>query len=187
MNKDQLIAKAYELGFAYERDYHGCAQATIAAVQDALGIRNDFVFKAASGLSGGCGVLGDGMCGGYNGAAMVLSFFYGRRRSRFDDDDENKKSANRMIKTLHDRFIKEYGSVICRGVQTKIFGRSFNLRDKEEVRVFEEAGAHTDKCTAVVGNASAWAMEILLDEIAGRKMSVADLKHLIYVEPNDLG
>jgi hypothetical protein len=39
----------------------------------------------------------------------------------------------------------------------------------------------------VVGNASAWAMEILLDEIAGRKMSVADLKHLIYVAPNDLG
>ena len=51
-----LTDKAYELGFAYEKEYRGCVQCTIAAVQDTLGVRNDFIFKSASGLSAGGGL-----------------------------------------------------------------------------------------------------------------------------------
>ena len=46
MNKASLVKKAYSLGFAYEKKYRGCSQCTLAAIQDTLGIRNDFVFKA---------------------------------------------------------------------------------------------------------------------------------------------
>ena len=55
MDREDHIKKAYELGFRFERDYHGCAQSTIAAVQDTLGIRNDTVFQTASGIAGGGG------------------------------------------------------------------------------------------------------------------------------------
>ena len=43
-------------------------------------------------------------------------------------------------------------------------GRSYNLWIPEEFKEFEKAGGHTDKYPIVVGNASKWAIEILLRE-----------------------
>ena len=63
MSKAEIQARAYELGFRYERDFHGCSQCVIAAIQDALEIGNDCVSKAGSGLAGGAGGCTDGLCG----------------------------------------------------------------------------------------------------------------------------
>ena len=120
MKKESYIKKAYDLGFKYEKDYHGCAQSTIAAVQDSLGIRNDFVFKVTSGLAGGCGGIGDGMCGGYSGGSIVMCTFFGRRRDKFDNDNEDKECCNQMVRLLHDKFIEQYGSIICREIQAEM-------------------------------------------------------------------
>ena len=181
MDRDDHIKRAYELGFRFERDYHGCAQSTIAAVQDSLGIRNDTVFQTASGIAGGGGGIGDGVCGGYSGGCIVMGMFFGRRRKKFDNDNENKATAYRLARSLHDRFKEKYGSVICREVQTKIFGRCYNLLDSEDKKLFEEAGAHDDKCTCVVGDASAWVTEILLEEIEKKGLNLGDFKHLIFI------
>ncbi len=54
-HKDELIEQAAQAGFEYEHTYRGCAQCTIAAVQETLDLKNDAIFKAASGLAGGCG------------------------------------------------------------------------------------------------------------------------------------
>ena len=51
--KNELMEKAFQLGFDYEKTYRGCSQCTIAAIQDTLDIREDNVFKAATGLAGG--------------------------------------------------------------------------------------------------------------------------------------
>jgi len=45
----------------------------------------------------------------------------------------------------------------------------------------EEDGAHIDKCTVVVGDASSWAIEVLLNEIARRGLSIKDFEHLVYI------
>lgn len=179
MERDALIKHAYEIGFEYEKTYRECSQSTIAAVQDTLGIRNDFVFKAAGGLTGGCGLLRDGPCGGYAGGIMVMSMFFARRRDKFDNDREEVYCSYRMAIALHDRYIKEYGSITCMDIQKKIFGRSFDFWKPDEKKLFEEAGAHKDKCTGVVANASAWAMEILICEIEKRKITLDDFSCLI--------
>ena len=80
MNKEEMMEKAYKLGFKYEQDYRGCTQCAIAAIQDTLNIKNDFVYKAGSGLAGGLGECIDGVCGGYSGGAMMISAFFGRTR-----------------------------------------------------------------------------------------------------------
>jgi len=178
MKMEALVRKAYDLGFQYEREYHGCCQCTIAAVQDALGLRNDYVFKAGSGLAVGMGCLGNAPCGGYTGGAMVLSCFFGRVRERFDDDIENRRSSYRLVRSLHDRYIETYGSFICNDVQEKIFGRHFNLLDEQERAMFEEAGGHRDKCTGVVASASAWTCELVLKEIEDRKMDLGQFHFL---------
>jgi C_GCAxxG_C_C family probable redox protein len=162
--KKELLEKAYKLGFEYEKTYKGCSQCVIAAIQDTLGIRDDTVFKAGTGLAGGGGLTGIGACGGYAGGVMVLSQLLGRERSRFDDPERIRFKSFELAKQLADEFIREFGSIICRDVQTKIFGRPYYLRDPEEFNKFEEAGGHDDKCTDVVGKAAQMAVKIILDE-----------------------
>ena len=72
-NREELLKKAYELGFKYEKTYRGCSQCVVAAIQDTLGIPDDAIFKAATGFAGGCGLTGIGICGGFAGGVMVLS------------------------------------------------------------------------------------------------------------------
>jgi hypothetical protein len=73
MKKAELAEKACRVGKEYEKTYTGCSQCVIAALQDALEIRNDDIFRAATGLAGGTGLAGDSGCGVYIGAILVLS------------------------------------------------------------------------------------------------------------------
>jgi C_GCAxxG_C_C family probable redox protein len=161
--KRELLARAYELGFDYESRFRGCSQCVIAAIQDTLGIRDDHVFKAATGLAGGGALTGTGACGGYVGGVMVLSQLMGRERSRFDDPERIRFKTFDLAKRLADLFHEEFGGTICRDVQTRVFGRSFNLRDPEDFQRFEEAGGHSDKCPDVVGRAARMTVEIILE------------------------
>jgi C_GCAxxG_C_C family probable redox protein len=162
--KKELLEKAYTLGFEYEKRYKGCSQCVIAAIQDTLEIRDDTVFKAATGLAGGGGLTGIGACGGYAGGVMVLSQLLGRERSTFDDPERIRFRSFDLAKKLADQFIDEFGTIICRDIQAKIFGRAYYLRDPDEFNKFEEAGGHRDKCPDVVGKAAQMAVKIILDE-----------------------
>lgn len=62
--KAEIIQHAFFLGFEYEKTIRGCCQCTIAAIQDALEIQNDAVFRAGSGLTAGGGISCEGSCGG---------------------------------------------------------------------------------------------------------------------------
>jgi C_GCAxxG_C_C family probable redox protein len=156
--------KAYQLGKKYEQNYKGCSQCVIAALQDAFNIRNDDVFKAATGLAAGGGAAIDGNCGAYSGAIMILSFLQGRQRDDFTDSTGAVFKNFALVRKLRDRFIQEYGSVICRNVQTKIFGRPYYLADNDEFQKFEKAGAHDVHCPEVVGKAARWTAELIIEK-----------------------
>ena len=176
----ELTEKAQELGFAYEKEYKGCAQCTIAAVQDTLNVRNDFVFKSASGLSAGGGLLTIGHCGGYAGGILIMSSFFGRSRENFDNDKENKYCSFNMAVALQELYKEKYGSIICREIHENIFGRSFDMWDEDDRKAFEEAGAHRDKCTSVVADASCWTTGLILEEIEKREMTLNDFSYMKY-------
>ena len=179
MEKEELIKKAYDLGFKYEKNYRGCSQCAIAAIQDALNVRNDWVFKAGSGLATGLGLLGDGVCGGYSGGVMVMSTFFGRIRDKFDGDREEKYCSFGMAVKLHDRFMEEFGTITCKEIHKKLFGRYFDLWNPDEKQEFENLGAHKDKCTSVVAKASAWATELILNELETRGLSLDNFKFIV--------
>ena len=162
--KQDLFDKISQLGFDYERDYRGCAQCTIAALQDGLGIRNrdtDMIFKSATGFAGGVSRETDGNCGAYAGGAMIIAYFVGRERDNFADPQGIRLKTFALTSRLHEKFIHTYGTVTCARIHTKIMGRPFYIKDPDELRKFDEAGAHTDKCTSVVGNTARWTAEIL--------------------------
>jgi C_GCAxxG_C_C family probable redox protein len=177
-HKAKIIQRALSLGFEYEKTITGCCQCTIAAIQDALNIRDDAVFKAGSGLTAGGGLSCEGSCGGFTGGVMVMSSLFGRRREKWNDDKEEKDCAHRMARALLDKFHREYGCNICRTIHRNIFGRDFDLMDAPGREAFEKLGAHVDKCTSVVGKAAAWATELILEELSNRSMSLKDLQSI---------
>ncbi|MFW6114945.1 MAG: C-GCAxxG-C-C family (seleno)protein [Thermodesulfobacteriota bacterium] len=165
MNSTQaLLDKAYELGFEYEKTYRGCSQCAIAAIQDTLDIRDDAVFKAGTGLAGGGGLTGIGICGGYAGGIMVISQLLGRKRSNFEDPEGIRYQNLALVRKFLQQYIQELGSIICRDIQLIKFGRPYYIADEQDYEKFEEAGAHAEKCPHVVGTAAQLAVRLILEE-----------------------
>ncbi len=162
--KEHVLQKAYDLGYNYEKTYRGCAQCVLAALQDTFQMPNEAVFKALSGFAGGSALVGDAGCGAYSGGIAFLSGLRGRERRNFADPDRLRFVSFATARKLHDQFLKEYGSVVCREMHSKLFGRPFFLPDPDEMRKFDEAGGHTTVCTDVCGKAARWAAEIAIEE-----------------------
>jgi mannitol-1-phosphate 5-dehydrogenase len=165
-DKVKTMKDAYHQGFMSEKTYKGCAQCTLDAMFKLTGKTNEMVFQCASGFSGGMAISGDGVCGGYSGGLMFMGSLVGRRYKEMleNGDKDAQYMSYTMAQTLRDRFLETYGSVICSDVHKQIFGKSFCLRTKAMRNDFEAVGAHTTKCTNVVGTASAYIAEILYDE-----------------------
>ena len=139
MENEGIIGKSYELGKYYEKTYRGCSQCAIAALQDALNIRNDDIFKASTGLAAGSGLATDGSCGAYVGAIMIISYLLGRERNNFTDAEGTRFKTFELVRQLRDKYLKEYGTVTCRDVQTRVMGRPYYLADPEEFDKFHNA------------------------------------------------
>lgn len=163
LRKTALIKEGFERGFDAEKGYKGCAQCTLLAFFEMSGKEDAALFQAASGFSGGMGISGDGVCGGYAGGLMAMGSVVGRRLAQMKEDGDKRTQYQSyvMAQELRNRFITTYGSVVCCDIHRQVFGKSYCLRTKAVRDDFEEAGAHTSKCTTVVGIASAWMAEIL--------------------------
>jgi C_GCAxxG_C_C family probable redox protein len=161
--------RAYALAYEYEQKYGYCAQCVLAGIQDTFDFVGNDVIKSAHALSGGLAGAGDGTCGALASGVIAICCKYGRERKDFHQTQ--MKFPEELAKRLRDLFVEEYGSPICRDVQQKIFGRSFNIWDPEEYEEFEKAGAHVDKCPEVVGKVARWVAEILLEEESGLRGS----------------
>ncbi|MFZ5973788.1 MAG: C-GCAxxG-C-C family (seleno)protein [Bacillota bacterium] len=163
--KTGLMKKAFALGFNNEKVYRGCAQCTLLSMFELFGRENSVLFQSASALSGGMAQTGDGACGGYTGGILYTGSVIGRRldRMKIDKDRQAQLASYKMAQLLRDRFIETYGSVICADIHREIFGKAYCLRTQAVKKEFDDAGAHTVKCTTVIGTASAWIAEILYD------------------------
>ena len=165
MKTYDVLKSAYERGFAFEKTYHGCAQCAVGALYDLFPeLRNDDIFRAASGLGGGVGLTCKGHCGALTGGVMVLNQLYGRELSEIADPERKRAVAFRLAEKMAQRFLAEYGTIICEEIHKKVMGRPFSLLDPVDKEAFEDAGGHTTACPSVVGNGVRWAAELLLEE-----------------------
>ena len=163
-SKEKLVEQAYRLAFKYEAEVGSCAQCVLGALLETLNVGEPSILKASDALAGGAALSTNGTCGALAGGLLAISSITGRDYKDFKAG-EKKRRVFRYTRKLYDRFVNMYGSSVCRDVQKKIFGRSFNLLDPEEYKGFEKAGAHVDKCPGVSGNVAKWAAEIILDEL----------------------
>lgn len=166
LSKAEAAQKAYDLGYEYEGKYGACSQCTILAIMDALGKRNSDVFKASFGFAGGIASLSE-MCGALAAGIMMIGLEHGRELANLTTQtEEEKRECLQLVRDLHARYLKAYGSTKCADVHQKIFGRTFDQWDAQEFAEFLRLGGHVDKCTDVVGNVARWTLEILADHAA---------------------
>ncbi|MDH4238752.1 MAG: C-GCAxxG-C-C family protein [Phycisphaerae bacterium] len=135
-NGQEILEKAYKLGYDFEKKHGGCCRCTVAALQRAI----DFVpedkglFRAASCLDGGATPAGIQNCGAFTGAGMVIGWLCGA------DNFGNTKLSHQLIRQVYKQFETEYGNVLCKDVRKKI----------------------NSNCPEVVARAAKWTAETLL-------------------------
>jgi C_GCAxxG_C_C family probable redox protein len=161
-NDAEILNLAFKLGQKYEKQCTGCAQTVIAAIFEALGIWNEDIFKAASGLADGLGLTGDGSCGALVGASMVIGHLFGRDKKHFKDPMKPFKSYE-LVKKLHDQYVEKYGSCRCYDVQKSLCGRTYDLWDQQQLQEAFTSGM-MEHCSTLVGNTAKMAVRIILKE-----------------------
>lgn len=167
-----MLDKAGELGVNFEKYSGSCSQCTAAALREILGFE-DIIVKVATSSCGGQAGFSTGACGGIIGGTIVLDYYLGRSVDRMSATQPVPQGMAELSRAMEaarafcGKFIGQYGSILCPQVQTKIYGRSFNLQDPADWKAFEDAGGHSDptKCMRVVGDAARYALETLLEQM----------------------
>lgn len=170
MNKEEMLDAVYQRAKAGELQGGNCAQGTIAAIFDVLGVEDENVIRAATGLADGVGLSGDGHCGALSGGTMAISYFFGRKKEDLAKMGKQIKSLL-LAKKFHEQFVAEYATCRCHDIQVKQFGRFFNLYDMEDMKAAHASGM-AEGCATLVGKAARMALEIILDEQAKKEKPV---------------
>jgi len=126
MRSRERIERAKKKAHDYERDYSGCAQSVLGALQEEFGIGNIDSFKAASVLAGGIARQGE-TCGAIVGTLSALGLVSGRER--IEDTEAYKaamESAVKVCARFREELKKQFGfkdelkSTLCRHVQEMV-------------------------------------------------------------------
>lgn len=155
--KDRLAQEAYDKAAQYELNFGGCPQCVLATIQETLGLIEDQTIKASHALSGGGGLLGEGICGALSGALLALSVKYGR--------DRDKLGAGRYLnnfkkaKEFTERFRQEFGGVTCKELQTKFTGRTYDLWQADQYKAFDHDRGN--QCAHATGTVTRWLVQML--------------------------
>jgi hypothetical protein len=142
----QIVAKAQALGREYMGKHKNCAQATIAALQDAIDFvpKDESLFLAGTCLHGSATASHNANCGAFTGAAIVIGGLCGRTRAKSGDPAETAL-ATKLIQEISSHWDQACGCVICKDVRVKV----------------------SENCVELVGQAAGWAADAVLKQFAG--------------------
>jgi C_GCAxxG_C_C family probable redox protein len=167
-NKEEILEKVYRLAYKYEAERGSCPQCVLSAIMETLKIGDPKTVQAADAMAGGTALSTEGTCGALVGGLLAISSIVGRTYENFSAG-ERRRRVFQYSKKLYDKFVEEYGSILCRDLHKKLFGRTFNFFDPKDYKEFEKMGAHVDKCPSVSGNVARWTAEIILDHLQDKK------------------
>jgi hypothetical protein len=157
-----------EIATAHEKKFKGCGQRTFMAVIDALRwgglklITEDTereLFPGVSMLTAGVCMTVEGICGAVASGVVTIGLALG---APIDSQDVNavRRTAAIAHNTLLKKYFNKYGSILCKDVQRKYFGKAWNLVDDEMAHEFLGI---TRGCTII--QTAGWTAEIILNEL----------------------
>ncbi len=182
-DKKKCIQRARELGCEYQGTLVGCGHSSFSAALDALreeGIElvtpevQDEIFKSVIGLTGGCGNTHVGTCGAMIGSAFAISLAMGIGREEEENDggEHTWLTSFKVKEGAADKFIEEYGSIVCREIMFKRWGMAYNSqypgRSKEFFSHCGRVGCRNPR-ECVISNGAAFAVETIWDYLENKE------------------
>lgn len=138
-------------------------------MQEEFGLGDLQSFKAATLLSGGVARRGE-TCGALLGALMGLGLAIGRER--MEDTEQYQRAAapgDEVCRRFQQELEAQFGfaspleTTLCRDIQVRVYGRSFNMTDPAERQAFLDAGGHSAQgCPKVSAVGAQAAAEVLM-------------------------
>jgi C_GCAxxG_C_C family probable redox protein len=153
MPQEEFKRKVSDMAFKYEEEFHGCAQAVLLAFQEALGLKDDLLFRAAGSLVGG---MYSGLtCGALTGGLLVIGTRVGRKKMEDGLEGllESFEPAQRLVKW----FKAEYGTTSCQ----ELTGTDWF--DINQVMLFLRSPDKLKECTKRVGKTAEKVAEIITE------------------------
>jgi C_GCAxxG_C_C family probable redox protein len=150
-------------------EYHNCAQCVLMAIQEAAGLKDDVLAKAASGLAGGIGGT-QSVCGALTGAALALGMKYGRDPASLKGpvDEALKKQVQvvEQVARLSKWFEREFGSTVCADLRKSHMGTELNMNVPWQNEWATQLGMRR-RCTEFVAKTARRAFLMLEDPALG--------------------
>ncbi len=156
MPKEQVFQLLDQKVDHYMELSHHCAQSAFLALSEQFGLGNSEMVKALSPIPG-IAERGE-TCGAVSGVLLALGLVFGKNSiTDWQGYRDSLKPANEFC----DRFEEELGSLRCRNIVDSEFGMELDLRNEDDLKKFQEAGA-THKCSKVVRAAVRIAADLIL-------------------------
>lgn len=103
MEPELIAFQKFEEGF-------NCAQSSFYPFAKSMGMSAEHALKLTTAFGAGMIYRGD-TCGAITGVMMAIGLKYGRENV---NDTDAKELTYFLVKELHDRFTKEFGSIQCK-------------------------------------------------------------------------
>jgi hypothetical protein len=101
------------------------------------------------------------------GSSFVVSFVTGKgRKEQLADKWASVKTCNNVRDGVVDKFLEEYGSVVCRDICFCRFGKSYDFTNPTIAIEFLSQSRKHPQCTVegcTISKAAAWAVEKICD------------------------
>lgn len=149
---DKFVSRAAKLAKILGEEFSGCSQVVLKALQETFGVVDQNVFMAASPLAGGVARGGE-VCGALLGALMFVGMLRGRKRLERTSESEDFSKCMGLAIKIYDEFKQTYGSVRCKDIHLRLFGRVYDLRNPEDLKMFAES-VDMNKCADVMAKAA---------------------------------
>jgi hypothetical protein len=141
--------KAKELVHEYMNKNMGCSVSTFLAIINSLkGVGVDFIkpeveneiVKSLVGFDNGIGNMSIGTCGPVTAASFIISL---ASKTKCEEMNIDLRKARWIpyyyIKEgIGKELIESYGTIVCRGIQLKSFGMSWDIIDEERKNEFRQ-------------------------------------------------
>jgi C_GCAxxG_C_C family probable redox protein len=139
--------------------YKSCALTSFAALNEQFKLNADQSIPALMPFTGGIARHGE-TCGAVSGSLLALGYYF----EPINQDDNKQFGASFKFGGLFfDGFEKEFGSTRCREVVKHQYGRTYDLLDPEEMKLFMEVSEKDPKCMEVVKKAVLIAGDLILE------------------------
>ena len=144
-----------------------CARSTLHGLSCHFNFIPEIMVSASWALLGGV-AASSGTCGALCSGLLAVGAKYMPTVADAEKGDEemqkNLEYGRDKLIAYRNKFMKEFGSLSCPGVQKKIFGRSYNFLDEKEHVEFLTMEGHQEKCARVVAGAARMAAEMILED-----------------------